>query len=320
MLSPPLSGLLGDSIQSRLTPRLGFEAAVALATSQGVQVPLLPEKFNPSSDASPLLNQSKEFSQSVFSLQAGLALKKEIMPCFSLARQVLVTGRSCKGANYWLTTPPSVFTQTVLDRPTFRLLLKFHLGLPLMADVHLCPDCLSTQDVFGHHALSCKKSSGFIDKHNAIVTTIFDTLKSAGVSCSKEAFNPMTDDRQRPGDIHIPDFDVYGEAYLDVSIINILAPSHLSRAASAPLAGSQIRFDEKIRKYQALGANFKPLILECTGGWHRFSMDYLKIIANRISSCSLKSPTKVLNNNLTAVSFRLQRHQGSKLIRRCLGC
>ena len=129
----------------------------------------------------------------------------------------------------------------------------------------------------------------------------------------------MADNRQRPGDIHIPDFDVYGEAYLDVSIINILAPSHLSRAASAPLAGSQIRFDEKMRKYQALGANFKPLILECTGGWHRFSMDYLKTIANRVSSYSFKTPTQVLDNMLTAIYFRLQRHQGAMLIRRCLG-
>ena len=212
-----------------------------------------------------------------------------------------------------------MFTQTVLDRRSFRMLLKFHLGLPLTDAVQPCPDCLATQDVFGHHALSCKKASGFIDKHDSIVSTLFQTLKSAGVSCSKEAFNPMADNRQRPGDIHVPDFDVYGQAYLDVSIINILAPSHLARAATGPLAGSKIRYDEKMRKYPDLGSNFKPLVLECTGGWHHYSMGYLKTIANRVSSYSLKSPTQVLNEMLTAVSFRLQRHQGAMLIRRCLG-
>ena len=299
------------------SPRAGYSIAASVIRSQGVLVPDLPAKAIPS--ASPQIPLFSEFRQSGFSLQAGLALKSDIMCRISKPRQVLLTGRAAKGANYWLTSAPNEFLKTVLDPPTFRMLLKFHLGMPLSSAPGQCPDCFATQDVFGYHALSCKKASGFIDQHNSIVNGIVAVLRSANVSCSLEARNPMIDNQQRPGDIYIPDFDVYGEAYLDVSVINILAPSHIERANVGPLAGSKIRFDAKKQKYPDLGPRFKPLVLECTGGWHPYSMDYLKTMADRIASCSLKTPTQALNSILTGASFRLQRYQGIKLMRRCLG-
>ncbi len=175
------------------------------------------------------------------------------------------------------------------------------------------------QDVYGAHAISCPRASGAIDKHNAIVNGIYDMLKGARISCIKEASNPAVDSRQRPGDIYIPDFDVYGEAYLDVSVITNVAESNTARAMRGRLECSRYRFDSKKRKYPDLGNKFKPLVLESSGGWHPYSMDYLKTIANTISARCLKTPSDVLGDLLTMSSIRLQRHQGTMLVRRCLG-
>jgi hypothetical protein len=51
----------------------------------------------------------------------------------------------------------------------------------------------------------------------------------------------MNDTRQRPGDIYMPEFDVYGDAFFDVSIINVCAPSHVKKSAKGQLEGSKIR-------------------------------------------------------------------------------
>jgi hypothetical protein len=33
-------------------------------------------------------------------------------------------------------------------------------------------------------------------------------------------------------------------------------------------------------KYPELGRRFKPFVVEATGGWHRYSFDYLKLLAS----------------------------------------
>jgi hypothetical protein len=46
-------------------------------------------------------------------------------------------------------------------------------------------------------------------------------MKSASMICSTEAKNLNNNSRQRPGDMFVPEFDIYGDAFLDVSVINI---------------------------------------------------------------------------------------------------
>jgi hypothetical protein len=37
----------------------------------------------------------------------------------------------------------------------------------------------------------------------------------------------MNDSRQRPGDIYMPEFEVFGDAFFDISVINICAASYI---------------------------------------------------------------------------------------------
>ena len=102
-------------------------------------------------------------------------------------------------------------------------------------------------------------------------------------------------------------------------MINICADSYASRASKGVLEGSSIRYVAKMKKYPDLGPRFKPLILESTGGWHKLSFNYIRTLADHVASRTNKSASDALNSLLRAVSFCLQRHQGTMLVRRCLG-
>ena len=47
----------------------------------------------------------------------------------------------------------------------------------------------------------------------------------------------------------MPEFDSLGDAFFDISVISIGADSYYKRAAKNQLAGSDIRYQQKISKY-----------------------------------------------------------------------
>lgn len=304
-------------LQRVSSPRNGYNEAVLYLKSKGTHVPQLPS--DNLTDIAPLYNQAKEFSQSKFMKDKNAKLLESIRLEANDKLKVILEGRACKGASFWLTSVPNRWLNTEIDPAAFRSLLKYSIGMPLMNEDNTCPDCSKPQDKFGHHALSCKFSSGKIDRHDSIVEGISAQLRSASITHRTEKCNPMNDTRQRPGDIYMPEFDVYGDAYFDVSVISICANAYWKRAAKGQLEGSKIRYVEKMKKYPELGTRLKPLILESTGGWNAYSFDYLKKLAEHISARTNKKAKDALNSLLTAASLRLQRHQGTLLVRRCLG-
>jgi hypothetical protein len=66
-------------------------------------------------------------------------------------------------------------------------------------------------------------------------------MKNAGMNCSYEAKNFNNPTRQRPGDIFVPEFDNYGDAYFDISVINItcILPIILSRVIYCSVENQQ---------------------------------------------------------------------------------
>jgi hypothetical protein len=144
-------------------------------------------------------------------------------------------------------------------------------------------------------------------------------MKKAKITCDVEVKSPMNNSSQRPGDIYMPEFDLFGDAYFDVSVINSCAESYCRRASKGQLEGSFIRFKSKMGKYPELGRRFKPLVVEATAGWHRHSWDYLKLLADHIATRTDKSTKTALNGLLTATSFARQRNQGTMLVRRFQG-
>jgi hypothetical protein len=304
-------------LQPNSVPRQGYNEATIYLRAQGVSVQhLLSEKV---SSSTPRMYTAKEFSQSNFMKAGNTSLLENILGSVDNKTKVLLGGRACKGSSYWLTSVPNRWNNTEIDPASFRSLVKYCTGIPLMSEDKPCPDCHKQQDKFGHHAISCKVASGKIGQHDSIVEGISSQLRKASINHRTEKSHPKNDTRQRPGDIYMPEFDIYGEAYFDLSVINICADAYWKRASKGQLEGSKIRYNEKMKKYADLGNKMKPLILESTGGWHAYSFEYLKKLADHIASRTGQIAKDALNKLLTVSSVRLQRHQGSLLVRRCLG-
>ena len=271
----------------------------------------------------PHITKTKEFSQHDLTLKLNGDLKKNLLENASDRLKTLITGRMAKGASSWLLAFPNIFTKSKFDKSSFQFMLKYSLGVPLFLEKHECLDCGVLMDQFGDHAVTCSFSSGRIEKHNSLVNVLYKKLKDVGVSCYCEAAVisnsvPNSESKERPGDLFITDFDIFGEAYFDVSVINMLCPSYLRKSSSGSLCGAEIRYAEKMKKYAHIGPQFKPLAVECTGGWHAMSFKSLKSISALIASRSNQATKLVLKNLLTSLSVSLQRHQGAMMVRRCL--
>ena len=174
-------------------------------------------------------------------------------------------------------------------------------------------------DIYGDHAMVCPVSSNRIDKHDSIAEILFENLKKAGLSVCLNVGKPELQDGSRPGDIYLSKFANLGESYFDISIINILCPSHLARASKGQLQGSDIRYKEKLKKYLDLKDQWKPLIIENTGGWHPKSFETLKSLSELIAHRTNQPTKDVLNSLLLNISVNLQRDQGAMVVRRCQG-
>ena len=145
-------------------------------------------------------------------IDANNSLKASIMSQVSTKTKIMITGRTAKGANFWLTTPLNTWNQSVIEPKSFRCLLKCYLGIALVDDSlgpnvpeideskKRCPECHLVKDIYGHHAFSCLKNNSKIAQHNSVVRGIFDYAHKSGVPCLMEQSNPMKNTKQRPGD------------------------------------------------------------------------------------------------------------------------
>jgi hypothetical protein len=67
--------------------------------------------------------------------------------------------------------------------------------------------------------MCCKVASGAIVNITQLSTQfMYINMKKAKITCDVEVKNPMNSTSQRPGDIYMPEFDVFGDAFLDVSV------------------------------------------------------------------------------------------------------
>jgi hypothetical protein len=90
--------------------------------------------------------------------------------------------RNASGA--WLHAIPSKALGLEFSTAAFRTLLKFWLGVPLTEEATdgaaACPFCDGPCDVFGDHALCCKKTE-FYSRHQGVVECFTQCVRAAGI-------------------------------------------------------------------------------------------------------------------------------------------
>ena len=84
-----------------------------------------------------------------------------------------------------MATIPSQPLKTLIPGTEFRALVRWWLGVPLLAESQArvpCSRCRSPMDIMGHH-LVCYKLNKPVRRHVAIQDTLLDLARKAGINC-----------------------------------------------------------------------------------------------------------------------------------------
>jgi hypothetical protein len=81
-------------------------------------VPTLPNKCS-FSIVSPSSSQTKEFAQNKFKLSINSDIRPKSITNAHMRQAIILNGRTCKGSNYWLTSPPDLRSRSIIDAAPF---------------------------------------------------------------------------------------------------------------------------------------------------------------------------------------------------------
>ena len=193
---------------------------------------------------------------------------------------------SNNGALSWLNVPYNMNWSVEFNNQQFYLLLCLVLGAAVTSSDYFCRGCDKVADKYGYHALSCVGLDGkqLFRRHDSLCNYLAKWLRQAHYRIEMEARYSNQDGSwkrslKRPGDIKILDFSLQADEakdlYLDITVGNIFAPSHLAvsqrriglakQLESLKAAKYGFRSDIKGLGYEVLGGmspNFKLILNE----------------------------------------------------------
>ena len=167
----------------------------------------------------------------------------------------------------WMAVSPSMPN---IESPTYRLLLQWHLGMPLIPEQWggvPCPlQCGSVVDPFGDHIVACRKNRCW-ERHHAVQDYFCRCLLSAGIPHRREVSSIA--DKKRDADIFLPHWEGVTSLAIDVAVCH---PAPLSLPNLSVEASDRIlkdRATKKDNKYKATcssaGTRFEPMVFSTWG-------------------------------------------------------
>ena len=122
----------------------------------------------------------------------------------------------------FMSVPPSEALKTIFHPDTYRLALRWWLGVPLLAadgSKVSCPGCQGDVDPYGDHLLCCPRNN-FTARHAAVQETLVSYLVEAGQGVQKEVPIDSAEEGQRlrPADIFIPHWEGGTHVAIDLTI------------------------------------------------------------------------------------------------------
>jgi len=172
-------------------------------------------------------------------------------------------------AGGWLSVPPFVGQGLCLTGATYSTLPRWHLVVPLLpahSAGRPCPLCGGPVDVFGDHAVSCKKS-GFGDRHLGTQTFFCQVLTQSRVPHDREV--DVAGNGRRPADILLKACDGRRDLAVELTIV------HPNPVGGRPLRGSaatslEDKREQKCREIAEscgrIGVDFSPMVFDTWGG------------------------------------------------------
>src|SRR5947207_15941495 len=99
--------------------------------------------------------------------------------------------------------PMSTGVTPLVPPQVFRTCVSRLLGLPVLPKPERCALCEQSIDIFGDHALCCKKVRDVIVRHNRVRNWVFKLADQGMLSpeIEKKVLGPTDSSRRRPGDV-----------------------------------------------------------------------------------------------------------------------
>ena len=183
--------------------------------------------------------------------------------------------------------PPSAGEGSRIMPQQYQLLLKWHLGLPILPSHWAgagCPRCGAALDVFGDHAVSCQKGLS-ATRHHGVVNHFCQMLCAAKVPYERES--ACLGDARRPADVLLKAWDGRKDMAVDVTVVHALNPS-----GDLTVAGAQRVFQnahaKKTKDYsgpcESAGIDFQPAVFDTWGGGHLGTPSFVKAVVKRAAA------------------------------------
>ncbi|CAG9817216.1 unnamed protein product [Phaedon cochleariae] len=189
---------------------------------------------------------------------------------------------SLKESGSWLNAFPIPSLGDFLDDNCLRISVALRLDAALCCSYKCI--CGTGVDVYGHHGLSCNKSSGRYMRHSAINDVIKRALISGNVQSILEPPELCRDDGERPDGMSLIPWKRGKALILDVTCVDFLADSNI--VSSIKAAGTPEYEAEKIKcgKYKCLKDKFIfiPLGFETFGPWGPSAKEMISTIGHLI--------------------------------------
>ena len=170
-------------------------------------------------------------------------------------------------ASAWSRAPPSRGLGTKIPRDRYRIMLRWHLGLPILPPSSAgkgCPLCGKAMDIFGDHAVTCNRNNLW-RRHFLLQDFLLRLLRAAGFQATREESLGGTD--RREADILIQNWDGIKPLALDLTVRHTRAPG-LSHSDPERVLLKAEEDKRKGAEPQASITNtsFEPLVLHTWSG------------------------------------------------------
>jgi hypothetical protein len=136
-------------------------------------------------------------------------------------------------------------------------------------------------DIFGDHALCCKKSGDRITRHNRLRNLVFKLADTGLLSPEMEKLGLLgeTDrSRRRPGDVSIKSWSLHRGLAIDVAVICPLAVSHLNNLEPCESYALHQKIERYAPGFEKSNYDFAPVVFETSGAVNKEGETVLKQI------------------------------------------
>jgi hypothetical protein len=204
-----------------------------------------------------------------------------------------------KTAGAWLNAYPSRALGLKLTDDQARISLGLRLG-GKTCEPHTCC-CGSTVQKDGLHGLACKRSAGRHPRHSMLNDIVKRALATAGLPSQLEPVGLTRSDGKRADGVTLIPWTRGDCLAWDVTAVDALAPSNVTRSASTPSSAATAAEERKTAKYEELvsrGYIFQPVAFEVQGRPGPSTENFLNTLGAKL---------KLATHNKKAHSQLLQR-------------